>query len=603
MSDRSLTAEKFRNEVVHRRNLGESERRIAKQLGVSRWRVTKVIVQNRKSRGLQESNLASSLLTSDPQSTEPQPTECADTIPASLGRPIQKRASQLDAFESQLQQLLERYPRITVIRLQEELQGAGYTGGYSILAERVRALRSRPAKPLTVRFETGPGAQAQMDWSTYEIDFTQEGRRKVQLFSYILGYSRRQYIHFTVRQDFETTMRQHIEAFKHLGGVAATCLYDNMKVVVTRWEDDSPIYNTRFLAFATHYGYRPWACQVRRPQTKGKVERPFFYVETNLLGGRQFRSLDHLNETARWWLAEVADKRIHGTTKKTPLELHAQEMPHLLSLPTLQFDTAQVVYRIVDTDGTIQVASNRYSVPWQRVADLLPVRILEEELVVYNQELMEIARHALFIGQTGQRRIDPSHLPPRNHEAQMESLREGYTTLGEVAVEFLDGLLAKTRYSKHHAQKVLTLLNMYPKSDVLAAMQRAVMYRAFGYSELECILAHLGTPKPSWQQLSESEQETIDQLTDSKPIPPRHSQEYQDLLYGKRETPPEITSPEITSPEITSPETTSERPPHESQENSDQAQSPDNQTSGDRSPIPDSQKPGDAQDQAGSSGT
>ena len=78
-------------------------------------------------------------------------------------------------------------------------------------------VRARPAKPLTVRFETGLGAQAQMDWSTYEIDFTQEGRRKVQLFSYILGHSPRQYIHFTVRQDFETTIRQHIEAFKRLG--------------------------------------------------------------------------------------------------------------------------------------------------------------------------------------------------------------------------------------------------------------------------------------------------------------------------------------------------------------------------------------------------
>jgi transposase len=586
LSDRKLSEEEFRNEVIHRRNLGESERRIARQLNVSRWLVTKVIRQNRKSRGLVETNSL----------TSTQRADSTESIPGSLGQPIEKRASKLDAFEPQLRELLERYPRITVIRLQEELRVAGYTGGYSILAQRVRELRARPTKPLTVRFETGPGAQAQMDWATYEIDFRQEGRRKVQLFSYILGYSRRQYIHFTARQDFETTIGQHIEAFKHLGGVAATCLYDNMKVVVTRWEDDCPIYNTRFLAFATHYGYRPWACQVRRPQTKGKVERPFYYIETNLLGGRQFRSLEHLNETARWWLAEVADKRIHGTTKKTPLELHAGELPHLLPLPALQFDTAQVVYRVVSTDGTIQVASNHYSVPWQRVADLLPVRILETELVVYNQALMEIARHVLLVGQTGQRRIDPGHLPPRDHEAQMQLLRERYTTLGEVAVEFLSGLLARARYSKHHAQKILTLLNVYPKSDVLAAMQRAVMYRAFGYSELERILAHQGTPKPSWQQLSQSEQETIDKLTESKPIPARHSQEYQDLLYGKSQRPPELSSPEIPT----------QRPPHEPQENdvedNDQNQSPGSRTAGDRSPSDDSQKPSDAQDQAASTG-
>lgn len=537
MSDRPISGEEFRNDVVHRHHQGQSERGIANQLGVSRWMVTKVLRQFYQSRGVQESSAES------PQDANSSPVVPEIAIPGSLGKPKEKRNSKLDAFEPQIIGLMDRYPRITVIRLQEELQHLGYTGGYSILAERVRQLRARPAKPLTIRFETGPGAQAQMDWSTYEIDFTQEGRRKVQVFSYILGYSRRQYIHFTGRQDFETTIHEHIQAFKHLGGVAATCLYDNMKVVVTRWEDDQPIYNTRFLAFATHYGYRPWACQVRRPQTKGKVERPFYYIETNLLNGRQFRSLEHLNESARWWLGEVADKRIHGTTKKTPLELHAEELPHLLSLPSLEFDTAQVVYRVVDTDGTIQFANNRYSVPWQLVAELLPVRILQNELVAYNRTLLEIARHVLLIGQTGQRRIAAEHLPPRDHEVQMAAIRQRFTELGVVAIEFLDGLLAKTRYSRHHAQKVLTLLNVYSKRDVQAAMQRAVTYRAFGYDSLERILAHQGTPKPSWQQLSESEQEAIARLTDSKPIPPRHSQEYQDLLYGQREDLSE-TSPE-----------------------------------------------------------
>ena len=123
-------------------------------------------------------------------------------------------------------------------------------------------------------------------------------------------------------------MREHVRAFEHLGGVAATCLYDNMKVVVTGHEDDVPIYNTRFLAFATHYGFRPVACRPRRPQTKGKVERPFAYVESSLLNGRSFETLDHLNETTAWWLAHVADVRdTAGRCGKTPVQLHAGGAP------------------------------------------------------------------------------------------------------------------------------------------------------------------------------------------------------------------------------------------------------------------------------------
>ncbi len=103
-----------------------------------------------------------------------------------------------------------------------------------------------------------------MDYATYTIDFTQTGRQRVQCFRYVLSWSRRQYLRFVKRQEFETTLRQDQSAFAHLGGVAACCLYDNFKVVVQGWEDDEPIYIPRFLAFATHYGFRPWACRPRR---------------------------------------------------------------------------------------------------------------------------------------------------------------------------------------------------------------------------------------------------------------------------------------------------------------------------------------------------
>jgi transposase len=98
-----------------------------------------------------------------------------------------------------------------------------------------------------------------MDYSTYDLNFTDEGCRQVYTFSYILGYLHHQYLHFLESQDFATTIREHICAFAHLGGAAVTCLYDNMKVVVITYDDDEPIYNPRFLRFTAHYGFRPVA--------------------------------------------------------------------------------------------------------------------------------------------------------------------------------------------------------------------------------------------------------------------------------------------------------------------------------------------------------
>lgn len=504
-------SEQIDNQIIHCWQGGQSLRAIARELGISRWRVARTIGRYQAARTDDESTLVASALPSPPG----------------------HRASKLDDFDVTIQRLLERYPQITVTRIFQELKPLGYTGSYTILRERVKRMRGRPAKPLVTRFETAPGVQAQMDWAEYRLDFTQEGRRKVYLFSYLLGYSRRQYLCFTEQQDFEATISQHVRAFHHLHGLAATCLYDNMKVAVTRWEDDQPIYNSRFLAFATHYGYRPWACRQRRPQTKGKVERPFDYVEKSLLNGRTFRSLEHLNEVTRWWLANVADVRKHGTTSKRPLDAHAEELPYLLPMPQRDYDTAKVVYRVVDVEGTIRYGNNHYSAPWELVGQLLPVRVTEAELIVYNRRIQEVGRHLLLLGQTGNRRTDPQHRPPKDQEKQLAILRERFSELGETPSRFLEGLLLKQRCGKHQAGKVLALLRAYHHEDVLAAMARAIRYHAYSLSSLERILAAQAIPKPSWQTLDEEQQRMLQELTDEEAVQPRSSTEYQHLLFDE----------------------------------------------------------------------
>jgi len=270
------------------------------------------------------------------------------------------RPSKLDPFEKTITLLLEKYPKITGERLFEELRLAGYEGGISILRDRLRSVRPGPKQTPVIRFETEPGIQGQMDWSPYRIKFLKTGPTQVQCFSYILGFSRRQFIDFTPRRDFFTLIRRHHDAFAHFGGVPAQCLYDSEKTVVLRWEAGRPVLNPAFSAFITHYHCQPIICQRGRPETKGKIERPFQYVEGNLLCGREFADLEDLRECARWWLREKSDMHRHDTTGRAPLELFLeQEQGALQPLPLHPHDCAQVALRVCDLDGHIDFETNR----------------------------------------------------------------------------------------------------------------------------------------------------------------------------------------------------------------------------------------------------
>jgi transposase len=500
--------ESIRNQIIRMWYGKASHRRIAKTLGVSRKSVNRVIDEHEQARA------------------------------GTLWKREHQPKSVLDPFREDILALLARYPDITAVRLHQELNTRGFKGAYSTVRDYVRPFRLPERKPI-LRFETGPAVQAQMDYSPYDIDFTAEGRRRVYAFSYILAYSRRQYVHFVESQDFATTVREHIRAFTHLGGLAAHCLYDNMKVVVTGRDGAQPIYNTRFLAFATYYGFQPVACRPFRPETKGKVERPFWHLETNLLNARSFTGLNHLNEITAWWLANVSDVRQHRTTGKPPLELHQHELPYLIPLPDKIYDTAKVLYRTVNSEGYVSYLQNFYSVPWQRIGQLLPVRITANELIVYGPEIVEIARHELLAaGETGENRTNKSHRPGPDLRRKQELLRQRFQELGRESAGFFDQLVRTRRYGKDEAQRILALLATYRQEDLRLALERASRYRAFSLSAVERILAALAEPRPALESVDDQARQHLDELLRQDPVPPRSTAHYQRLLDSENDLPP-----------------------------------------------------------------
>lgn len=505
-----------RNEVVRLYYSGVSKRAIARQLGIARNTVTAVLATHQVQRA---------------EGQRPPELEARS-----------HRKSLLDEYADRIREWLTTYPNMTAVRVLEELKKLGFDGKYSIVKEHVAALRPRPAQPIVERFETAPGHQWQMDYSPYTIPFTQEGRRDVDGFSMVCGYCRKQYLRFVEAQDFFTTIQQHVKAFEHFGGVPRVILYDNFKGVVDRIEDGEPIYNARFLAFATHFGFRPVACRRRRPQTKGKVERPFLYIETNLLNGRDFATLAHLNEIAASWLSDVADVRIHRETKRRPVDMHQDEIAHLLPLPAGAYDTAEIVYRIVDDEGFIAFRANRYSVPWQRIGSTVVVRATETLLIVYAQDILEIARHELLSRTvTRQRVVDPAHRPRHDRQQQEALLAERFDVIGEVGTRFLAGLLQSHAYGKHQACRTLALFGSYRRQDVIAAIDRAVRYRSFSVTTLERILSATAEPKPALETMTEQVRDQIDDRLRDPAVPPRSAQEYQQLIAGHEpEQPTEV---------------------------------------------------------------
>ncbi|TCP55503.1 transposase [Tumebacillus sp. BK434] len=262
---------------------------------------------------------------------------------------------------------------LNAVVILDEIRAAGYTGGITILRDFMRPLRPQVASKATVRFETPPGRQAQVDWGEFRVDW--HGKKKrLYAFVMVLGYSRMMYVEFTEDQRLETLIGCHERAMRYFGGITETCLYDNMKTVVSGTDDQGEVvWNDRFARFASHHGFLLRRCRPYRARTKGKVENGVGYVRKNFWQRVQtFTDLQNLNEQAIKWLNTVSNVRLHGTTQERPVDRLIRE--HLKSPAVEPFDYVDYQVRKVSSDTLISYEGNRYSVPIRLVGHLVSIK-------------------------------------------------------------------------------------------------------------------------------------------------------------------------------------------------------------------------------------
>jgi transposase len=227
------------------------------------------------------------------------------------------------------------------------------------------ALRlSRQAKLPFRRIEVEPGAELQVDIGQGAWVVENGRRKRPHLFRAVLGHSRKGYSEAVWRQTTETFIRCLENAFRDLGGVTRTMVIDNLRAAVTHADWFDPELNPKLEEFCRHYGTVILPCKPKMPRHKGKVEGGVKYGQDNALKGGKFETLSAQNQHLAHWENQVADQRIHGTTKQQVKMIFLEvEKPRLLPLPASLFPVFEEAPRRVHRDGYVEVQKAYYSVP------------------------------------------------------------------------------------------------------------------------------------------------------------------------------------------------------------------------------------------------
>ena len=314
---------------------------------------------------------------------------------------VAERPKTLDGLEDWLKEQFFRHQGNADVVRQELVKEHGIEVSLRTVERACEPWRQtlRAEARATVRFETAPGEQLQIDFGTRTV-LIGGVKESVKLFVATLGYSRRMYVRVFDHERQSAWLEGLEGAFRHFGGLTEQVLVDNAKALVKRHDPQTREveFNERFLAFAHYWGFAPRACAPFRARTKGKDESGVGYVKRNGIAGREFTDWSALEAHLDQWVREVADQRIHGTTGERPVERFAREADALKPLAgRAPFAPIRELRRRVASDACVEIDTNHYSVPWRLIGREVTVQVNNGRVrVLYAGE--EVASHAVHSG-------------------------------------------------------------------------------------------------------------------------------------------------------------------------------------------------------------
>jgi transposase len=398
-----------------------------------------------------------------------------------------KEASKLDPFKERIKE--KRDQNLTVSRILREITAEGYTGERTILADYIREnfVAQAPKKRVWRRFETAPGEETQFDWSPYRVQLG-EKERAVYAFGATLGYCRKIHVRFYMSDNETSLLEAHTHAFADFEGVTKRGVYDRMATVVlgTIGKDRKPLWHPRFREFAAYYGYEPYLCKPRDPDRKGKDERIFWYLERDFLRGSKFDSLEDLNNKVRLWLDNVANCRMHGTTRKIPDEAWQEERPFLIALPDSPYPACNEELRKVGPDAVISVKGTHYTVPAKLAHLTITVRLFSEHFEVLDPR-RQLAFSRRYVADTdkGKLIIDTNHyesVKPRTAipGGSVAKLEDAFCTRFPTLENLALGIKKKMKGLAHiHLRTLWRLADRYGDDTFLPVAERVQSFHRF----------------------------------------------------------------------------------------------------------------------------